>query len=267
LKPLPTNEVDNECYLAAFREVAGRELTDDFHVYPQVTDEGIFHTGWERMFGRGPDPKEVARMKAAFLVRLEAARAAEPDRFGPVPGAGGLLAGLRDQADLALGLATGCWRGSAERKLEWAGLEAKGLPLATSDDVPSRAGIIRTCLDRAAGERGVSGFEAAVYYRFRNQSHMMALIAYGRQKRGFAGLRALSSSARPRGRASQVALQLQLGIGGRRALGPGRGPGAGPGLHRDRGEDQGQGPGGSLGRGGLAGREVLPGAPGGGLPP
>lgn len=158
-----TNRVDHQCYLAAFHEVAGQELTDDFHAYPHVTDGGILETAWQRMFGRSPGQEEVERMKAAFLARLEAAWAADPGRFKPLPGAGELLAELKADQDLALGLATGCWRSSAVRKLAWAGLETKDLPLAGSDETPSRVEIIRACLGRAARERGGSGFEAAVY--------------------------------------------------------------------------------------------------------
>jgi len=62
----------------------------------------------------------------------------------------------------------------------------------------------------------------ALLYGFRNQSQQIALIADGRQKRGFAGLRALSSSARLTWRAYQVAFQTQIGI--RLRLLPGRAP-------------------------------------------
>jgi hypothetical protein len=72
----------------------------------------------------------------------------------------------------------------------------------------------------------------AVLYRFSNQRQQMPLIADGWQKRGFASLTSSIELGAPRGRASQVAFQEQLGIRlpdrpGAQAAGSGRpGPNA-----------------------------------------
>lgn len=59
----------------------------------------------------------------------------------------------------AIAIATGGWRESAQLKLDAAGLNRFGIPLATSDDAPDRKEIMRIVL----GHLG-SGFDSITYY-------------------------------------------------------------------------------------------------------
>lgn len=59
----------------------------------------------------------------------------------------------------ATAIATGGWRESAQFKLDAAGLNRFGIPLATSDEAPDRKDIMRIAL----GHLG-TGFDSITYY-------------------------------------------------------------------------------------------------------
>ncbi|MEE2777051.1 MAG: hypothetical protein VYE73_09870 [Acidobacteriota bacterium] len=59
-------------------------------------------------------------------------------------------------------LATGSWSASARLKLRAAGLQLGGLPLATSDDAISRAGIFEVAVALAANRNGGAGLDRVV---------------------------------------------------------------------------------------------------------
>ena len=73
------------------------------------------------------------------------------------------LALLGSSEAWSVALATGAWFRTAEFKLRAAGIDPTGLPIATSDDHHTRAGIVRTAIRRAEQRLGHSNrFEAIV---------------------------------------------------------------------------------------------------------
>ncbi len=60
-----------------------------------------------------------------------------------------MLDRLKEESGWAVAIATGCWRRSAQFKIEVAGIPADGLPAAFADDGPSRESIVRTAIERA----------------------------------------------------------------------------------------------------------------------
>ena len=66
-------------------------------------------------------------------------------------------------AGWALALATGCWRASAELKLDLAGIQRQRQPLATCDQHQRREDIMRNALEQALEAYAVSRFDKIVY--------------------------------------------------------------------------------------------------------
>jgi len=64
-----------------------------------------------------------------------------------------------DSDDHSVAVATGGWRATASLKLESAGFDLRGAPLATSDDARERIEIMRVALSRIG-----SRFESITYY-------------------------------------------------------------------------------------------------------
>jgi phosphoglycolate phosphatase-like HAD superfamily hydrolase len=140
-----TVRVDDRCYAQALEEQLGAPIDTDWTRYRFATDTGIATEAFEHRRGRPPTEGEMAALRDRFLALLRAA--AEPIR--EVPGACALLSALRRRRDVAVAIATGCWRASALWKLSAAGIDVEGVAMATADDATSREEILRAAMRRA----------------------------------------------------------------------------------------------------------------------
>ena len=153
---LDSMAIDNELYFDSVREVLGpvnlRKLDD----YEHVTDSGILLQIMEEN-GHPADAGVMRDIKGLFIDGLRK----HVDASGSFPiidGALEFVERLRAKADLHLAIATGCWRESAVIKLESAGFDIDGIPLATSDDAIPRVDIMRCAL------AGADRAESITYY-------------------------------------------------------------------------------------------------------
>lgn len=143
-----TNEVDDECFLRAIREVLELDVTPDWTDAPHVTDTGL--TSWicERYSGRPLKQEESAAILTRFIENLETERDARPHRFAPISGATDVFARLGAR-DWHSAMATGAWKDSAHLKLRAAGIDPALTPLATSSDASTRIEILELAVRRA----------------------------------------------------------------------------------------------------------------------
>lgn len=152
-----TYDVDERCYLAALRHFGFEEVDRDWARYPHVTDSGILAELWRTRRGRPPSPAEATAFGARLGELLAIELAATP--CSAVPGAAAALTAIAGGGAWAAAIATGCLAVSARHKLASSGLTVFDLPLATGDDAPSRAGIVRRAVDRARRRHRVDRFE------------------------------------------------------------------------------------------------------------
>jgi len=151
-------QLEGDCFVAAFDDALGITGIDrDWARYDHVTDPGIAAQIIRARKGRAPRADELARLQAAFHVRLAEA-AGRDGAFAAIHGAAGLLAALRARADWALALATGAWREAALIKIGRSGLDVHSLPAAYGEDGPSRQGIVSAAIARAKEHAGVDEF-------------------------------------------------------------------------------------------------------------
>ena len=148
---MPTHDLDNRCYWLAVDDVfqTGPEPRD-LHGFHRVTDDGILDEWSGRTLERQLTTEERDAIKQRFLVRLEQAAEDEPEAFRPFPG---VVDWLASQAPGSLAIATGGWRHTATFKLFVAGLDRFALPLASSDEAPTRTGIMLTAQRQLAPDR------------------------------------------------------------------------------------------------------------------
>lgn len=156
-----TNDVDSECFVQAVREVLGVDGFDTkWSNYQFVTDSGIVQEISQRHCDR---PMSGSLMKA-FYERLSNLLKARPDSsFQEIPGAKSFVGRLQESPDYAVAFATGAHQASAVRKLQTAGFEIEGVPLASSSDAVVREHIMLRALDLLSHqERTV--FKEVVYF-------------------------------------------------------------------------------------------------------
>ncbi len=155
---LQSAAVDDILYREAVRRVLGDvQLRPSIHAYDYVTDAGIFAQILKDNAIQADKDAQV-KIKQHFVTALRH----HVDHNGPfveVPGASRLLQSLRESGAHAVAIATGGWRESAEFKLQSAGLDYSGFPLATANDHYERTAIMEIALSKL-GQK----FESITYY-------------------------------------------------------------------------------------------------------
>lgn len=150
--------VDVKLYFSSINKILGpvklRESLDD---YDHVTDSGILMQLLSDN-GHSPDPEMLALIKADFVEQVR--RHIETvGPFSAIDGAVRFFEDVRRSDGTQVAIATGGWRESALLKLASAGFDVNGIPLASSDDSPSRVEIMRTALEMIGDE-----FESITYF-------------------------------------------------------------------------------------------------------
>jgi beta-phosphoglucomutase-like phosphatase (HAD superfamily) len=137
--------VDTELYFAAVNEVLGPvRIRKNLSDYDNVSDSGILAQILADN-GMAPDTAAADATRSVFVESV----ARHIESAGPFPAIDGALQFFEEarKADnIRVAVATGGWRKSALLKLSSAGFDVDGLPLATSDDSPSRVGIMQCAL-------------------------------------------------------------------------------------------------------------------------
>lgn len=157
-----TDDVDSRCFVQAFSdEFQIEEINTNWAEYGHTTDSGITLQIFQECFGRAPEASELFRLQRRFIDLLQEHYTATPALFVEIPGASVMLRRLQAQ-DWAIAFATGGWRTSACMKLQAAGLNTEGLPMAFADDSISREDIVKTAISRAKTLYAQPDFEKIV---------------------------------------------------------------------------------------------------------
>lgn len=156
---LQSTVTDDVCFVQAFRDEFGFEVSTDWSAYSEVTDPALTAAIFRNEKGRLPSPEELERIECRFHTLLSDAFRRNPEALAPTAGAEALIDRLHRSSEFAVAIATGAWRSLADLKL--ARLTLPDLSVATASDQPTRVGIVQTAIDRA-GERARTEFESVV---------------------------------------------------------------------------------------------------------
>lgn len=148
---LHSMDADDRLYREAIRNVVGPvRFRDTLADYDHVSDMGILLQVLEDN-GIEAQDEVVGSIRTTFLDSLHAYVEANGP-FREIDGAKEVIERLRGSQRHAVALATGCWRASAELKLNTAGFDVGGIPLASADDAKERVAIMQTALTHLAAE-------------------------------------------------------------------------------------------------------------------
>lgn len=144
--------VDPTLYFSSVERVLGPVCLRDLNDYDHVTDSGILGQILDEN-GFSDRGEIIASIKTVFMEGLNS-HIEDIGSFPVVQGAVQFVERIRRSTDMRIAIATGCWRESALLKLQTSGFNIEGIPLATSDESPSRVEIMRSALQMAAGDGG-----------------------------------------------------------------------------------------------------------------
>ena len=157
-----TDSVDTDyyCFTESLNEVfklgVDQIAWDEF---PHMTDAALIHDIIRKYLDRVPSKQDVELFQANFFSKLHE----KVSRMPPFQGILDLWNQLADTAEVALGIATGCWKASGALKLDGAGIDLDQYPHGTSDDHHVRAEIIQRAISHAYEMHMVTAFDRTTY--------------------------------------------------------------------------------------------------------
>jgi len=144
-----SDEFDGQLYAEAVRDVLGVEVNCTWSRYSNVTDSGILDEILDEHSVIADRLEIHAQVRQKFVGLTQSYVARHVTALREIPGAKSLLDMLRSRHSVAVAVATGGWRETAELKLRGIGLDPDRLPLATASDSSDRCAIIRLAERRA----------------------------------------------------------------------------------------------------------------------
>jgi hypothetical protein len=144
--------VDPKLYFSSIERVLGPVRLCNLDDYDHVTDSGILGQIIEES-GLSGAGELAAAVKAHFMEGLNR-HIDDAGSFPVIDGAVEFTDRIRRSADTRIAIATGCWRESALLKLKTSGFNIEGIPVATSDDSPSRVEIMQSALRMTGSSAG-----------------------------------------------------------------------------------------------------------------
>ncbi len=157
-------EFDKECFVSALMDVLNTDDIDsDWSTYQYVSSTGITTEAFQRHTGRNATEGELRKVEARLMFHLSERFRNSKSDFIEVPGAKQLVNELQLNNNIAISLATGCWKDEALFKLRKTGFDVSSIPLASSNDGMAREDIMSTSLKLAKESYGVKEFESVTY--------------------------------------------------------------------------------------------------------
>lgn len=158
-------EAEAELFPRACESALGiKEISTDWESYRCPSDRGIVRELIEIHHGRYASEDEYLRVEQHFLELIQDAYARRPSLCQPVSGAREAVVHFKQSSNFLLAVATAGWRRSAMHKLEFAGIEALDLPIATSHDAERKADIMKIAAARASEHYGVREFASVICF-------------------------------------------------------------------------------------------------------
>jgi len=150
---IESSDFDSECFTEAVKEVTGLEIDTDWARYKHVTDTGILNEFFNENSIENTNEVTIS-IKCAFLAKIQTRIDKAPIR--EINGASKFIAKLKELDGIVISFATGGWLESAVLKLESAGIDISGIPIASSNDHYSRIEIMKIAEQRAIKESRLS---------------------------------------------------------------------------------------------------------------
>lgn len=140
-------DFDEECFISAVSEILGHEIDSNWGSYEHVSDIGILNEHLARHKITSNHEEIHYAVKRAFISKIQVYLSKNPAR--EIAGASKLIEKLKANDAISLSIATGGWKETAVLKLQSAGIDITGIPIASSNDHYSRIEIMKAAKEKA----------------------------------------------------------------------------------------------------------------------
>ncbi|MBC8884109.1 HAD family hydrolase [Flavobacterium piscinae] len=121
-----TTEVDDKCFKNAFKDIFEVDISNQsWDCIENVTDFGITEEIVHKQLGRLPTINEYQKMISRFVELLNNELKYDKSQFDEIDGATQFLRFISQKSNIAIGIATGGWKKSANLKLKAIGVNSK----------------------------------------------------------------------------------------------------------------------------------------------
>lgn len=151
-------EFDGKCYFEAVEKVLQVSIQKNWLQYHNVTDSGILDEIIDKLKLQSERENLHFEVKKEFTKRVK--EHIQNNKVEPILGAIDFVASLKKRNDVSLAIATGGWRETAILKLEAAGIDLTGIPIASASDHFERVEIMKI----AEQKTGLKNFETKTYF-------------------------------------------------------------------------------------------------------
>lgn len=153
-------DFDSRCFVLAVEEILGSSIDTNWANYEHVTDAGILCQVFRSRGVTDGERRQVLTrlIKASFIEKVE--HHLRSNRVEEIAGAAGFLEHLRHTPNIAIAIATGGWRETAELKLQAAGIALSDLVIGSASDHFQRTEIMKFAESQCGGH----GWESKTYF-------------------------------------------------------------------------------------------------------
>ena len=138
---------DEECFVSAVSEVLSHEIDTDWGSYEHVSDAGILNEHLVRKGIMSGNEEIHSSVKSAFISKVNEYLSENPAT--ELAGASELIEAFKAHDSVSLSIATGGWEETALLKLQSAGIDVSGIPIASSNDHYARIEIMKMAKEKA----------------------------------------------------------------------------------------------------------------------
>lgn len=141
---IESTDFDGECYVEAVKEITGKDINSNWNIYKNVTDSGIL----DEFLMHETDKKRLNKIKSdvkcLFIKKIQ--NYCEKNVVKPIDGAIDFLTEVKNAKGVSVSIATGGWLESAKIKLDAAGINYSGIPIASASDHFARMEIMKLAI-------------------------------------------------------------------------------------------------------------------------
>lgn len=160
---LDSTDIDSECYIQSLDiEFGIKGINDDWTIYKNATDSGIFEEIYNQYYDIYPEPYDFIKHENGFYNIYNKKLTDNLYSFSEIPGANKIIYLLKSLPCYFIAFATGSYKKTALLKLKQFNITEDEFPITTANDSKQRENIVKLSIKKAEGLYKVDKFDKII---------------------------------------------------------------------------------------------------------